>query len=86
MQNNMKKSNKLKGTGYALICDDSEYSEKFDPLVCGIFASLKEAKQCLKVIKDCPLKHSIHLCDFVCEITPNLKEKKGKTKRGMSVK
>jgi len=39
---------------YALFC----YSSK-EPLLCGVYASRREAKEANQEIKDCPAKHRI---------------------------
>lgn len=46
---------------YALICDDSKYSkgQKAEKMLCGIYASKKEAQNAAKEIKDCLCKHYI---------------------------
>lgn len=45
---------------YVVICDDMKYGNPiFDPLICGVFASYKEAKEMAKGIKDCMCSHTI---------------------------
>jgi hypothetical protein len=44
---------------YALLCDDSQYNPKYDPMICGIYASRKEAQEVANEIKECVLKHVI---------------------------
>ena len=47
---------------WVLLCDDSEYNPKYDPMVCGVYASKKEALDAAGNIEECELKHSIEKC------------------------
>lgn len=51
---------KIKGHGHywAVLC----YSWPKDPMVCGVFASKREAEELAKEIKGCPSRHSIKKC------------------------
>ena len=49
----MKKIIKFKNY-YALLCYSSG-----DPLLCGVYASRREAEEANQKIKDCPAKHRI---------------------------
>lgn len=48
---------------YVLLCDDSKYNPSYDPMICGVFSTRKEAQECADAVKDCPLKHVIKKCD-----------------------
>ena len=63
---------KLKGSHeyYALICDDRKYrskKEKPDPMICGVYSSRKEAKECADSVKDCFCAHTIKKCSVTVE-------------------
>lgn len=67
---------------WALICDDWEYRSKDakpkrDPMLCGVFASEKEALDCAKDIKDCVLDHYIAKCGVRVEYGRYKKVKTG---------
>ncbi len=61
---------------YALICDDwwlrtkkeRKDKTKRDPMLCGVFASKKEAQEADKEIKGCYGKHYIKKCKVQVEI------------------
>lgn len=57
---------KFKGSDhyYVLLCDCSAYGDK-DMLICGVFASYKEAREVQRDVKDCPAKHWIKKCSVV---------------------
>ena len=65
---------KIKGVGtyYVLICDDSKYVMNRDvpaqKLICGVYASMKEAKKNAHDVKDCPCKHTIKRCKVTVEV------------------
>lgn len=66
--------NKIKAEGdyYALLCYTSKWepkyiSRKYPPLICGVFASRKEARACEKEIKDCVAVHRIVKCSVTIE-------------------
>ena len=46
---------------YVLLCDCSMYGDK-DLLICGVYASLKEAREVQREVKDCPAKHWVNKC------------------------
>ncbi len=52
---------------YAIICDCSE-GDHDDQLICGIYASKKEAQDVANEIKDCPAPHYIKKCDAIVTI------------------
>lgn len=54
----MKKVIKGETPYWALLCDCSEESM----LICGVFASRREAKEANKGVKECPAKHYIKKC------------------------
>ncbi len=58
---------KIKGQNiyYALLCDCSEKGRK-DLLLCGVYASKREAQKANK--GDCPAKHLIKKCKVTIEI------------------
>ncbi len=56
---------------YAILCD-AEYND--DLLLCGVYPSLKEAKEVAEDIKECPCKHRIVKCS--CAITYEIPHKK----------
>lgn len=51
---------------YALICDDSKFTDKADvvnEMLCGVYASRKEAQEVAKEVADCVCGHYIKKCD-----------------------
>ncbi len=60
---------KIKGQDiyYALLCDCSEKGRK-DLLLCGVYASKREAQEANKGVKDCVAKHLIKKCKVTIEI------------------
>lgn len=71
---------------YALLCDTSKYepkyvSKKYPPLICGVFASRKEARACEKEIKDCPAVHRIVKCSVTIDYASYKKVHPKKAKR-----
>lgn len=55
---------------FVLLCDDRKYrskKEKRDPMICGVYASKKEAQDCAEEIKDCVLDHYIKQCKVTVE-------------------
>lgn len=52
---------KLTFSGYAIVCSDRNFAPQKvkNEMICGIYASLKEAREAAKEIKDCPCRHSI---------------------------
>lgn len=72
----MNGTKKIKGHEpyYAVLCDTSKYepkhvSEKYPPLICGVLASRKEAKELIdcKIMKSCPAHHRIVKCSVTIE-------------------
>lgn len=66
---------KIKGQNeyYALLCDTSKWepkyiSKKYPPLICGVFASRREAKECADAVKDCVAVHKIVKCQVVITV------------------
>jgi len=58
---------KLKAKNYyALLCDCSAKGKK-DMLICGVYASRKEAKEVADEIKKCPAKHYIKKANIQIE-------------------
>lgn len=55
---------------FCLICDDSKFAPKdiTNRLICGIYATRKEAQVVSKEIKDCLCLHSIKKCTVTVEI------------------
>ena len=53
------KTKTIRGEGdyYALLCDVSKSEGKF--LLCGVYASKKEAQEVAKEVEDCPARHFI---------------------------
>jgi len=50
---------------WVLICDDSKYAikgKKVNRMVCGVFASKKEAQEVFDTVKECLCKHYIKRC------------------------
>jgi hypothetical protein len=66
MKTPKKKVVKSKQCFFALLCDDGEP----DILLCGVYPSLKEAREVAKAVKDCPLKHRIVKCSCTITYTP----------------
>lgn len=50
---------KITGQGYyyAILCDSGV--KKHDYLICGVYATRKEAMEANEAIKECPAKHLI---------------------------
>lgn len=58
---------KLQAKNYfALLCDSGK--TKKDQLICGVYASRKEAREVAKEIKSCPAKHLIKKCKIAVEV------------------
>lgn len=58
---------KLEAKNYfVLLCNSGVRNN--DPLICGVFASKKEAQDIAQTVKDCPAKHKIKKCDVVITI------------------
>lgn len=64
----MKKTKIIKGekSYWALLCDCGVKPDNF--LICGVYASRKEAQEVNKEIKDCPAKHYIKRCKVEIKI------------------
>lgn len=63
---------------YVLLCDDSMYNDEYDPMICGVFASRREAKECADdpAVKGCLLKHTIKKCTVLVEFKAGAKQER----------
>ena len=70
-----KQQKEIRGEGifWVLLCDCSVG----DPLICGVYPSLKEARNVAKDVNDCVAKHTIERCRVKITLLP----KSGKTKK-----
>lgn len=63
---------------FVLLCDDSKYNPKYQPMICGVYATKDEAKQANAEIRDCPLKHVMKQCTVQVEFYDKQRHPKGK--------
>lgn len=66
----MKQVLKGKNHYWVLLCDEwSTFRiKKENPMICGVYPSLKEARAVAKAVKDCPCKHSVKKCTVSVEV------------------
>lgn len=50
---------------WAVLCDCTESSLEEDMMICGVYASKKEALEASEEVKDCVCKHYIKECSVV---------------------